>query len=97
LRGSGDRALKADRLLFDLIMKLKADCLESKIFVCKFNMTHRYKPYASGSVHPLDADQEYCLMLSCAGASDQIENASSLARDLSFLLFVLESPFDLCY
>jgi hypothetical protein len=39
LRGSGDRTLKADRLLFDLIMKLKADCIESKIFECKLNMT----------------------------------------------------------
>jgi hypothetical protein len=36
-------------------------------------------------------------MLSWAGASDQIKNVSSLARDLSFLLFGLESPFDLCY
>jgi hypothetical protein len=26
--------------LFDPIMKLKADCLESKIFACKLNMTH---------------------------------------------------------
>jgi hypothetical protein len=36
-------------------------------------------------------------MLSWGGASDQIKNASSLARDLSFLLLGLESPFDLCY
>jgi hypothetical protein len=36
-------------------------------------------------------------MLSWGGASDQIKNASSLAEDLSFLLFGLESPFDLCY
>jgi hypothetical protein len=36
-------------------------------------------------------------MLSWGGASDQIENASSLTGDLSFLLFGLESPFDLCY
>jgi hypothetical protein len=39
LRGSGDRVLKADRSLFDPIMKLKADCLEAKIFACKLNMT----------------------------------------------------------
>jgi hypothetical protein len=31
--------LKADRSLFDLIMKLKADCLKSKILACKLNMT----------------------------------------------------------
>jgi hypothetical protein len=36
-------------------------------------------------------------MLSWGRASDQIKNASSLAGDLSFLLFGLESPFDLCY
>jgi hypothetical protein len=36
-------------------------------------------------------------MLSWGGTSDQIKNMSSLARDLSFLLFGLESPFDLCY
>jgi hypothetical protein len=39
LRGFGDRALKADRLLFDPIMKLKTDCLESKKFTCKLNIT----------------------------------------------------------
>jgi hypothetical protein len=31
--------LKADRSLSDPIVKLKADCLESKIFACKLNMT----------------------------------------------------------
>jgi hypothetical protein len=36
-------------------------------------------------------------MFSCGGASDQIKNTSSFTRDLSFLLFRLESPFDLCY
>jgi hypothetical protein len=36
-------------------------------------------------------------MLSWGGASDQIRNASSPTGDLSFLLFGLESPFDLCY
>jgi hypothetical protein len=36
-------------------------------------------------------------MLSWGGASDQIENVSSLTGDLSFLLFGLESPFNLCY
>jgi hypothetical protein len=36
-------------------------------------------------------------MLSWGGASDQIKNVSSLAGDLSFLLFGLESLFDLCY
>jgi hypothetical protein len=36
-------------------------------------------------------------MLSWGGASNQIKNASSLAGDLLFLLFGLESPFDLCY
>jgi hypothetical protein len=36
-------------------------------------------------------------MLSWGGISDQIENASSLAEDLSFLPFGLESPFDMCY
>jgi hypothetical protein len=36
-------------------------------------------------------------MFSWGGASDQIENVSSLTGDLSFLLFGLESPFDLCY
>jgi hypothetical protein len=39
LRGFGDHALKADRTLFDLIMKLKVDCLESKIFAYMLNMT----------------------------------------------------------
>jgi hypothetical protein len=56
-----------------------------------------YKPYAYSSIHPLGVDQEDCPILSWGGASDQIENASSLAGDLSFLLFRLESPFDLCY
>jgi hypothetical protein len=51
----------------------------------------------SSSVHPLGADREDCPMLSWGGASDQIENASSLTGDLSFLLFGLESPFNLCY
>jgi hypothetical protein len=51
----------------------------------------------SGSIHPFGADREDCSMLSWGGASDQIENVSSLAGDLSFLLFGLESPFDLCY
>jgi hypothetical protein len=36
-------------------------------------------------------------MISWGGVSDQIKNASSLTEDLSFLLFRLESPFDLCY
>jgi hypothetical protein len=39
VRGSGDHALKADWSLFDPIIKLKSDCLKSKIFVCKLNMT----------------------------------------------------------
>jgi hypothetical protein len=39
LRNSDDRALKADRLLSDPIMKLKVDCLESKIFAYKLNIT----------------------------------------------------------
>jgi hypothetical protein len=56
-----------------------------------------YKLNASDNIHPLGADREDCPMLSWGGASDQIENASSLAGDLSFLLFGLESPFDLCY
>jgi hypothetical protein len=42
-------------------------------------------------------DREDCLMLYWGGASDQIENVSSLAENLSFLLFGLERPFDLCY
>jgi hypothetical protein len=57
----------------------------------------RYKPYVSGSIHPLCVDREDYPMLSWAGASDQIENVSSLAGDLTFLLFGLESLFDLCY
>jgi hypothetical protein len=57
----------------------------------------QYKPYASGSVHPLAVDQKDCQMLSWGGASDKIENTLSLTGDLSFLLFGLESPFDLCY
>jgi hypothetical protein len=36
-------------------------------------------------------------MLSWGGASDQIENVLPLAGDLSFLLFGLESSFNLCY
>jgi hypothetical protein len=60
-------------------------------------LTGRYKPYAFDSIHPLGVDQKDCLMLSWGGASDQIENMSSLAGDLSFLLFGLKSPFDLCY
>jgi hypothetical protein len=41
LRGSEDHALKADQSLSDPIIKLKAHCLESKIFACKLNMAHR--------------------------------------------------------
>jgi hypothetical protein len=33
LRGSGDRALKADRSLIDLIMKLKVDCPKIKKYL----------------------------------------------------------------
>jgi hypothetical protein len=57
----------------------------------------RYKSYAFGSVHPLSVDRGDCPMLSWGGTSDQIKNASSLTRDLSFLLFGLESPFNPCY
>jgi hypothetical protein len=39
LHGSRNHALKAGRSLFDPIMKLKMDCMESKIFTSKLNMT----------------------------------------------------------
>jgi hypothetical protein len=39
LRGLGDRALKADRLLIDPIMKLKKDCpkIQEYLHICQYD------------------------------------------------------------
>jgi hypothetical protein len=68
LRGLGHRALKANRLLYDPIIKLKVDCLgiQGCMDVGLVWLANLYKSYASGSVDPLSADQEFTWYL--AGA-----------------------------
>jgi hypothetical protein len=60
LRGPRGRALKADQSLSDLIMKLEADCLriQGYLHISLMWIAGRYKPYAFGSVYPLDVNLE---------------------------------------
>jgi hypothetical protein len=87
LRGSKDHTLKADWLLIDPVMKLKADCPK----IQEYLHVSQYDSLIDKSCMRLVA---FTLLtpigrlpiLNWGKASDQIRNTSSLFRDISFLL-----------
>jgi hypothetical protein len=85
------RALKADRLLSDPIVELKADYPGIQIYfhVSLIWLAGQYKTYVSDSVYPLGFDQE--LPDTWLGkASNQIKNASSLFKTYHFCCWANE-------
>jgi hypothetical protein len=54
--------LKADRSLYDPIVELKVDYPKIQVYlhVNLIWLAGQYKPYASGSIYSLGADQELC-------------------------------------